>query len=113
MSVKKLGPTEGVLFDNLTYRIEVTNTGTTPMNLLGVRISQAIDFTFGNLLLGGGFGRKSKPDFASEAACLRKALRPRATVIERANIELAELRRDLGLQVAPHVVAPEVRLGHR
>ena len=34
--------------------IEVTNTGTTPMNLLGVKISQAIDFTFGNLLLGGG-----------------------------------------------------------
>ncbi|MFC4063397.1 hypothetical protein [Actinoplanes subglobosus] len=34
-------------------------------------------------------------DFASEAACIRKALTPRAIVIERANIEIAEFRREI------------------
>jgi hypothetical protein len=49
----------------------------------------------GTVLVAMGDATVNGNDFASEAACVRKALSLRATVIERANIEIAELRREI------------------
>lgn len=66
----------------------------------------------GTVLVAMGDATVNGNDFASEAACVRKALRLRAPVIERANIEIAELRREIE-QHRPAVVhlAAHVHMG--
>lgn len=47
------------------------------------------------ILVATGDASVGGNDFANEVACVRKALRGQATVIERANIEIGELRREI------------------
>jgi hypothetical protein len=49
----------------------------------------------GTVLIASGDATVNGNDFASEAACIRKAPSQRVAVIERTNIEIAELRREI------------------